>query len=142
MKSKTNQLTLIYIITAVFLAIVFHKLSLKYFLIADYPFYTFSKDLILSFTGITLGISYPLTITETESFWKLKKNNDEIKESNERYDIVAKATSDTIWDWKIQEDDLLEQRNKSIFGYENIRLATVQNGGLIIYTRRQHQNVY
>jgi hypothetical protein len=24
-------------------------------------------------------------------------------------DIVAKATSDTIWDWKIQEDDLLEQ---------------------------------
>jgi hypothetical protein len=35
-----------------------------------------------------------------------EKNNDEIKESNERYDIVAKATSDTI-QWKIQEDDLL-----------------------------------
>jgi hypothetical protein len=37
---------------------------------------------------------------------KTQENNDEIKESNERYDIVAKATSDTIWDWKIQEDDL------------------------------------
>jgi hypothetical protein len=40
------------------------------------------------------------------------------KESNERYDIVAKATSDTIWDWKIQEDDLLSNGKKSIFGYE------------------------
>jgi hypothetical protein len=36
MKSKTNQLTLIYIIIALFLAIVFHKLSL-YFLM-DYRF--------------------------------------------------------------------------------------------------------
>jgi hypothetical protein len=32
--------------------------------------------------------------------------------------ILAKATSDTIWDWKIQEDDFFGQRNKSIFGYE------------------------
>jgi hypothetical protein len=48
--------------------------------------------------------------------------------------IVAKATSDTIWDWKIQEDDLFEQRNKKAFSdTKNIRLATVQNGGLIIY---------
>jgi hypothetical protein len=66
---------------------------------------------------------------------KTQENNDEIKESNERYDIVAKATSDTIWDWKIQEDDLLEQRNKKAFSdTKSIRLATVQNGGLIIYT--------
>jgi PAS domain S-box-containing protein len=121
MKSKTNQLTLIYIITAVFLAIVFHKLSLKYFLIADYPFYTFSKDLIfVFFTGITFR--YILSANDNRNrviFEKLKKNNDEIKESNERYDIVAKATSDTIWDWKIQEDDLFWSNGiKSIFGYE------------------------
>jgi hypothetical protein len=57
-------------------------------------------------------------------------------------DIVAKATSDTIWDWKIQEDDLLEQGIKAFSDTKSIRLATVQNGGLIIYTRRQHQNVY
>jgi hypothetical protein len=37
------------------------------------------------------------------------------KESNERYDIVAKATSDTIWDWKIQEDDLLSNEKKKHF---------------------------
>jgi hypothetical protein len=37
-------------------------------------------------------------------FDKLKQTNNDIKESNDKYDIVAKATSDTIWDWKIQED--------------------------------------
>jgi hypothetical protein len=91
------------------------------------------------FTGITFRYIYPLTITETSHFENSRKQwrNQGVKW---KYDIVAKATSDTIWDWKIQEDDLLEQRNKSIFGYENIRLATVQNGGLIIYT--DNQNVY
>ncbi|MFB0911505.1 MAG: PAS domain-containing sensor histidine kinase, partial [Flavobacterium sp.] len=52
-------------------------------------------------------------------FEKLKNTNDEIKESNEKYDIVAKATSDTIWDWKIPEDKLSWNKGiKSIFGYE------------------------
>jgi hypothetical protein len=66
----------------------FSQLSLKYFLIADYPFYI-SRKTLFCLLLVLLGISYPLTITETESFWKLKKNNDEIKESNERYDIVV-----------------------------------------------------
>jgi hypothetical protein len=61
MKSKTNQLTLIYIITAV-LAIVFT--TVPKVLIADYPFYTFERPCLL--LVLLLGISYP--ITETESF--------------------------------------------------------------------------
>ena len=121
MKSKTNQLTLIYIIIAVFLAIVFHKLSVKYYFLDDYLFYNFSKDLVLVFfTGITFR--YILSTNDKRSkiiFEKLKNTNDEIKESNEKYDIVAKATSDTIWDWKIQEDNLFWSKGiKSIFGYE------------------------
>jgi PAS domain S-box-containing protein len=121
MKSKTNQLTLIYIIIAVFLAIVFHKLSIKFYYLADYPFYNFSKDLVLVFfTGISFR--YILSTNDNRNeviFEKLKKTNDEIKESNEKYDIVAKATSDTIWDWEIQEDKLFWSKGiKSIFGYE------------------------
>jgi PAS domain S-box-containing protein len=121
MKSKTNQLTLIYIIIAVFLAIVFHKLSVKYYFLNDYPFYNFSKDLVLVFfTAITFR--YILSNSDKRNkiiFEKLKNTNDEIKESNEKYDIVAKATSDTIWDWKIQEDNLFWNKGiKSIFGYE------------------------
>jgi hypothetical protein len=57
-------------------------------------------------------------------------------------DIVAKATSDTIWDWKIQEDDLLEQRNKSIFGYEKHQVGDSSKWWFDNIHRRQHQNVY
>lgn len=48
-----------------------------------------------------------------------RRAGEELKEAIDRYDIVAKATSDTIWDWKIQEDDF--QWNKgisSVFGYK------------------------
>jgi hypothetical protein len=115
MKSKTNQLNIIYHYSRL-LGYRFFKLSLKYFLIADYPY--FLETLFLSFLLVLLlGISYPLTITETRVILKTQEKwrNQGVKW---RYDIVAKATSDTIWDWKIQEDDLLEKRNKSIFGYE------------------------
>jgi PAS domain S-box-containing protein len=121
MKSKTNQLTVIYVIIALFLAIVFHKLSIKYYFLANYSFYSFYKDIALVFlTGITFR--YILASNDKRNyviFEKLKDTNNEIKESNEKYDIVAKATSDTIWDWKIQEDKFYWNKGiKSIFGYE------------------------
>ncbi len=50
---------------------------------------------------------------------QLQSSTTEIKESNERYDIVAKATSDTIWDWKIQEDVFVWNKGiQGIFGYK------------------------
>ncbi len=120
MKSKTNLLTVIYILIAIFVAIVFHKLSLRYSSIANYQFYNFSKDIILVFfTGVTFR--YILSNNDKRNkniVEELKKTNDEIKESNEKYDIVAKATSDTIWDWKLQDDKLFWSKGiKSIFGY-------------------------
>jgi PAS domain S-box-containing protein len=55
---------------------------------------------------------------------KLKNTNDKIKESNEKYDIVAKATSDTIWDWKIQEDSFTWNKGiESIFGYKKSQVS-------------------
>lgn len=50
---------------------------------------------------------------------KLEKINQEIIESKERYDIVAKATSDTIWDWKIDNDTFIWNKGiQSVFGYK------------------------
>ncbi|WP_339921636.1 PAS domain-containing protein [uncultured Flavobacterium sp.] len=126
MKSKSNQLTTIYILIAVFVAIVFHKLSIQYSYLDNYQLYNFSKDLVLVFvTGITFR--YILSANDNRNkviFEKLKKTNDEIKESNEKYDIVAKATSDTIWDWKIQEDNLLWSKGiKSVFGYDQEQIG-------------------
>ncbi len=52
-------------------------------------------------------------------FEKLQVTNNEILESNERYDIVAKATSDTIWDWKIEDDSFIWNKGiQGVFGYK------------------------
>ena len=43
---------------------------------------------------------------------------EETERAKERYDIVAKATSDTIWDWKIQENDFVWNKGiQGVFGY-------------------------
>jgi PAS domain-containing protein len=121
MKSKTNQLTILYIIIALFVAVAFHKFSFKNYSLADYQLYNLSKDLVIVFvTGFTFR--YILSNNDNKNkatLEKLAKTNEEIKESNEKYDILAKATSDTIWDWKIKEDKLIWKEGiKSIFGYE------------------------
>ncbi len=48
---------------------------------------------------------------------------EDTERAKERYDIVAKATSDTIWDWNIQEDDFSWNKGiQGVFGYrkENV----------------------
>src|ERR1700749_58196 len=105
MKSKTLQITLIYVIISLFVAIICDKL-LTSFISSKQDFYCFIiKDfLFILITGLVF--KYILSKNENKNksiFEKFKTTNEEIKESNEKYDIVAKATSDTIWDWKIQE---------------------------------------
>ncbi|OAB28970.1 PAS domain S-box-containing protein [Flavobacterium fryxellicola] len=121
MKSKTNQVIIIYILIAMFVAIVSHKLVQQYVSDENIHFYTFIKDILfVLFTGII----FKLILSKNDDrnvaiFEKLKDTNDEIKESNEKYDIVAKATSDTIWDWKIQEDSFSWNKGiESVFGYK------------------------
>lgn len=42
-----------------------------------------------------------------------------LRESVARYNIVAKATSETIWDWDLQSDKVLWNKGiKDVFGYE------------------------
>jgi PAS domain S-box-containing protein len=120
MKNRPNQITIIYIVIALCAAIVFHKVLQQYSLTVNYPLYGFLKDITLVlFTGIT----YRFILSKNENqnkvvLEKLLSTNNEIKESNEKYDIVAKATSDTIWDWKIQEDKIFWNNGiQAVFGY-------------------------
>ena len=120
MKNKTNQITITYILISLFVAIICHKLLQKFTYNTNYQNYNFVKDLLfITFTGI----AYKLILSKNDNrnsaiVEKLKKTNEEIKESNEKYDIVAKATSDTIWDWKIQEDNFNWNKGiEMIFGY-------------------------
>lgn len=120
MKSKTLQITLIYTIITIIMAIICHQLLTTYFSLSQYPTLSLIKDILII---LATGIIFSFILAKNEKknitiFEKLNKTNEEIKESNEKYDIVAKATSDTIWDWKIQEDSINWNKGiESVFGY-------------------------
>jgi hypothetical protein len=69
------------------------------------PYISLQQDILLV---VATGFIFRYILTKNDKrstvvFDKLKQTNNDIKESNDKYDIVA-TTSDTIWDWKIQED--------------------------------------
>ncbi|WP_269684197.1 PAS domain-containing sensor histidine kinase [Flavobacterium lacustre] len=103
------------------MAIISHKLLQQYTSVSNYCFFNFTKDIgFIVFSGLLFKFILSKNDNRNISiFEKLKKTNDKIKESNEKYDIVAKATSDTIWDWKIQEDQISWNKGiESVFGYK------------------------
>ena len=123
MKNKANKITLLYIFFSILLAVVGYYVLNKFHTTQDSVFldFSFSKDLVfIVFSGIFFKIVLSKNDTRNSKvFEKLKATNEEIKESNERYDIVAKATSDTIWDWTIQEDSFIWNKGiQGIFGYK------------------------
>lgn len=55
-----------------------------------------------------------------------KRNEEKIKKAIERYEILSRATSDTIWDWDIIEDSILYNHSIcEMFGYKE---AEIENG--------------
>ncbi|MEM0575773.1 PAS domain-containing sensor histidine kinase [Flavobacterium polysaccharolyticum] len=119
MKSKTNQIISIFILFSIFMAIIWHKFSNKLNFENPY-YYNLIKDVIFI---LFIGLLFRYILSKNDKrnntiLEKIKSNTNEIKESNEKYDIVSKATSDTIWDWKIQEDAITWNKGiKTIFGY-------------------------
>ena len=101
------------------MAIIWHKFSNNLQLENPY-YYNLIKDVIfILFVGLLFRyILYKNEKRNSRILEKIKSNNNEIKESNEKYDIVSKTTSDTIWDWKIQEDTITWNKGiETIFGY-------------------------
>jgi PAS domain S-box-containing protein len=107
-----------------FMAIISHKLFELYF--SESPKeelfrYNYAKDVIyIVLSGLVLKFILMQNELRNKSvFEKLQLTNIEIKESNERYDIVAKATSDTIWDWKMEDDSFIWNKGiQGVFGYK------------------------
>ncbi len=103
------------------MAVLCHKLLTAYFSSSEYLYLSLIKD--VAFILIT-GLVFRFILSKNDKrnitiFEKLNRTNEEIKESNEKYDIVAKATSDTIWDWKIQEDSINWNKGiEGVFGYD------------------------
>ena len=124
MKNNSNKITLIYVLILMFVAILSHKLFVIYFSESTNESlfrYNYLKDLFfIIFSGLVLKfILYQNEVRNRSVFEKLQLTNIEIKESNERYDIVAKATSDTIWDWKMEDDSFIWNKGiQGVFGYK------------------------
>ncbi len=123
MKNKANKITLLYILFSIVLALAGYYILNKFHSPTDVVFlnYNFIKDIVfIVFSGIVFKVVLTKNdVRNSRVFEKLKATNEEIKDSNERYDIVAKATSDTIWDWKIQEDDFIWNKGiQGVFGYK------------------------
>jgi PAS domain S-box-containing protein len=120
MKNKANQITLTYTLSALFIAIISFKLAKRYSLYLDCYNFSLTKDVLFI---TTTGFLFRYILSKNgkrniEINKNLRQTNDKLKESNEKYDIVAKATSDTIWDWKIPEDHLTWNKGiKGIYGY-------------------------
>ena len=120
MKNRANQTTLIYILIALFIAIISYKSAKQYSSHLNAYTFGFIKDIFFIITtGLLFRyISYKNIKRYTEIYKNLKQTNVKLKESNEKYDIVAKATSDTIWDWKIPEDNFTWNKGiETIYGY-------------------------
>ncbi|MDN3676800.1 PAS domain S-box protein [Flavobacterium paronense] len=121
MKNNSNKIILIYVLILIFAAVVFHKLFIV-FLPDSNPetILKFGSVVFILFSGLVLKfILYQNEIRNKSVFEKLQLTNIEIKESNERYDIVAKATSDTIWDWKMEDDSFIWNKGiQGVFGYK------------------------
>ena len=124
MKNNSNSITILFVLILMFVTIISHKFFISYYSNSspDVIFKkSFTRDIVLIIVSgmIFKYILYRNDKKNLSVFEKLNTNNDEIKESNERYDIVAKATSDTIWDWKIDEDSFIWNKGiQGIFGYK------------------------
>lgn len=129
MKSKSNIISFVFIITALFLAVMFH-LAIKRNYGNDFENFNSLHFLLDVFLILGAGLLIRFVIARNDRrniniLKQLQTINTEIKDSNERYDIVAKATSDTIWDWKIQTDEFVW--NKGIYGVFGYKKSDVGN---------------
>jgi PAS domain S-box-containing protein len=133
MKSNSNKITFTYVLILLIVAVISHKIVSNYSSVSNTETllkYSYLKDLILIlFSSFVFKyILYRNDKKNKSIFEKLQETNIEIIESKERYDIVAKATSDTIWDWKIETDSFIWNKGiQEVFGYKNEDVGQTSN---------------
>lgn len=115
MEKKSNKIILSYFLVT--FSLVFTS-QLIIFLFFDH--YSLTGVLLVAFTtSIVLTFIQKYLIEKSnlrnkKMLAELEMINDDLFKSNERYDIVSKATSDTIWDWDLNTGGFVW--NKGIFG--------------------------
>ena len=114
MKKSALQYTLFLISIPTTLVIISHYILIQYKHLPNYDLLYLIKDIVIIF--ISSLVAY---IVILKNYKRSLKKNEHIRLSNERYDIVAKATSDTIWDWDLTTDHFTWNKGiQGIFGYK------------------------
>ena len=118
MKNKDLKIALIYTFISLLGMFFCHFAIQNYHIVSKY--YLIKDVLFVLITGVVVYLLLHFKeIRHTKVFNKLIDSNAKIRESIERYDIVSKATSDTIWDWRIEEDFIIWNRGiEEVFGYD------------------------
>ncbi|NMH25268.1 PAS domain S-box protein [Flavobacterium sp. SE-s27] len=130
MKNNSNKITLIYFVILITVVFLTQKIFTSYSFSSETNSIITTKEIVIIVLSIVL-FRYFLYVNEKHNeivLNKLKKSNQDIIESKERYDIVAKATSDTIWDWKIDNDAFIWNKGiQSVFGYKKEEVGKGSN---------------
>lgn len=114
MKKSALQFTLFLISIPTILVIVSHYILIQFKNLPNYDLLYLIKDIIIIL--ISSLVAYLVIL---KNYRRSLKKNEHIRLSNERYDIVAKATSDTIWDWDLTTDHFTWNKGiQGVFGYK------------------------
>lgn len=130
MKISALRFTLLILFIPITLTLLSYYLLSKTKLSSYHDFHIYATDFIILFISGT--ISYLLILKnyrqKEANLEILKKSGDTMRVSNERYDIVAKATSDTIWDWQLSNNSFTWNKGiQGIFGYKKQNIGTDVN---------------
>ena len=124
MKNISNKTIYLYIVILIIVAIIGNRLLLMFSEnepVESILLFSYIKDIIIILISI-IAFKFVLHRNEVENHSfveKISTVNNEIKDSKERYDIVAKATSDTIWDWKLDDNTIVWNKGiQGVFGYK------------------------
>lgn len=121
MKNKSNNIILTYFLVTVLLVFLSQYIYLNYY--EPNHNWKLNSLILISFAIISsLLLKYLLDKNiknYNSNLNQLIHTNDELYKSNERYDIVAKATSDTIWDWNVKTGEFTFNKGiQGVFGYK------------------------
>ena len=120
MKFKSNKIILTYFLVTSFLVFTSQFIALHYF-DQNYNWKITSILAAIYIAVTTIVLKYILNKycqKNQQVINDLLAKNEELFKSNEQYDIVAKATSDTIWDWDIESGKFIFNKGiQGIFGY-------------------------
>ncbi len=123
MKTKNNKVIFTYLFISLLVVVSVDIIFLE---INASPTLIIIKDTLFVLISILI---FKIIITNKENrhykvFKRLNETNKRIYEINERYDIVSKATSDIIRDWRIQEDNIIWSNGiEDAFGFNQDQIG-------------------